>query len=77
MAMTYNFIFFQTLFELFQKVRLQMAAEWMDFSFVTGTESIHGDKHVDPENINAVDCNLRSPIIGNGSFSHWPLFFSF
>lgn len=47
----------------------------MDFSLVTGTESIYGDKHVYPENVNAVDCNFRSSITENGSFSLWPLFF--
>lgn len=27
----------------------------MDFSLVTGTENIYGDKHVYPENVDAVD----------------------
>lgn len=47
----------------------------MDFSFVTGTESIHGDRCVYPENVNAVDCNLRSPVTDDGSSSFWPLCF--
>lgn len=51
-----------------------MAAEWMDFSFITGTDSIYGDKRVYPENVNAVDCNSRSPITENGSFALWSLF---
>lgn len=50
-----------------------MAAEWMGLSFVTGTD-IHGDKCVYPENGDAVDCKLRSPITENG-FSLWSLLF--
>lgn len=50
-----------------------MAAEWTDWSFVTGTGT-HGDKRVDPENGGAVDCNFRSPITENG-VSLWLLLF--
>lgn len=52
-----------------------MAAEWMDFSSVAGTESIPGDKCVYPEKVNAVDCNLRSPITKDGFSLLWPLLF--
>lgn len=41
-AMTYNSILFQTWLELLQKARPWMAAEWMDFPSVAGTERTRG-----------------------------------
>lgn len=71
-AMTHNRIFLPHI-ELLQRAGLCMAAEWTDWSFVTGTGT-HGDKRVYPENGGAVDCNFRSPITENG-VSLWLLLF--
>lgn len=49
-ATAYNFIFFQTLFERLQEIRLSVAAERMDVSHLSQAQRVHGGERVYPEN---------------------------